>query len=84
MTKLQRGQHRNQNFTIVWENLMEKRNGHYASVTGYLTMLFEGSGGKKGAMDFLEKLYFVDDDAAEGKAVVITKEYDQPFLGKGY
>ena len=44
----------------MWENLAEKRNKHYASVSGYLTMLFEGSRGKKGVIDTLEKLHFVN------------------------
>ena len=55
----------------MWENLIEKRNGHYASVTGYLTMLSERTGGKKSAIDFLEKLCFVNDDATGGKVVLV-------------
>ena len=54
---------------------MENRNGHYASVTGYLTMmLFERSRGKKSSIDFLKKFGFLNDDAAGGKAVVVTEE----------
>ena len=58
----------------MWEHLLKKRNGHYASVTGYLAMLFERTGGKRSAIDFLEKLCFVNDNATEGKVLFVTKE----------
>ena len=69
--------------TVAWKDLAEKRNGYYAHVTGYWTMLSERSGSEKRAIDFLEKISYLNDDAAGWEVVVVTKEQDQSSAGKG-
>ena len=39
--------------------------------------------GQKCATDFLEKMRFLNDDAAGRKFTAILKEQDQPFVDKG-